>query len=399
MGESILARLLGSLSAQAFFESYWDQKPILLDGDSDGFRDLFSIEQFERRLTESDLRIPSFKVAQHGRDISVAEYTCQRVIGGVAVSDFIDVAAVYSLWNEGATIVLHSLQQCGGALGEWLQLLEECIEHPTQANAYLTPPGAQGLSRHYDTHDVFVLQVQGTKVWRVWRVPTDSQRSCSEQFGEVRGADDFGALAIDAELQPGQVLYIPSGYFHEAHSTNTTSLHVTVGVHVYRRVDALKAVFERIVDELEEDEPLWRTSLTHGYADVGDATFSLMRESVLERLGKSWDLKPLVETFRRRGCPFNQRLLTMTDRVSRIDDESLFEVEPSIRPHIREEGDTLILIYAGRQLDLPIAALLALRRMLESRRFAVSQLKEYDTESRLALCRRLLLDGFLRFAN
>jgi len=399
LGESILERLLGSLSAQTFFNGYWDRKPVLLEGDGEGFQDLFSIEQFERRLTESDLRVPGFKVAQHGREISEAEFTCQRVIGGIAISDFIDVAAVYSLWNEGATIVLHSLQQCGGALGDWLQLLEVAVGHPTQANAYLTPPGAQGLSRHCDTHDVFVLQVEGTKVWRVWNAPADSKLLGSKPFGGVSGLADCDSLAIDAELQPGQVLYMPSGYFHEAHSTDKTSLHVTVGVHVYRRIDALKAVFERIVEDLEENDSLWRASLTRGYSVDGDAAFSSMRESVLEKLGKSWGLTPLVEAFQRRGRPFNQQLLAVTDRVSRIDDESLFEIEPCISLLFREEGDMLTLIYAGRQLDLPIAASLALRKMLELRRFAVSQLEEYDAESRRALCRRLLLDGFLRFAD
>ncbi len=34
-------------------------------------------------------------------------------------------------------------------------------DQPLQINAYLTPPGSQGFATHYDTHDVFVLQVDG----------------------------------------------------------------------------------------------------------------------------------------------------------------------------------------------------------------------------------------------
>ena len=45
--------------------------------------------------------------------------------------------------------------------------LELELGHPCQANAYLTPPGAQGFAVHADTHDVFVLQTAGTKQWEL----------------------------------------------------------------------------------------------------------------------------------------------------------------------------------------------------------------------------------------
>ena len=35
-------------------------------------------------------------------------------------------------------------------------------------NAYLSPPSARGLELHFDFHDVFVLQLDGAKRWRVW---------------------------------------------------------------------------------------------------------------------------------------------------------------------------------------------------------------------------------------
>jgi bifunctional lysine-specific demethylase and histidyl-hydroxylase NO66 len=64
-----------------------------------------------------------------------------------------------------------------------------------QANAYLTPPVAQGLNLHGDPHDVFAVQTHGVKRWVV--EPPDEPR-------------------WELELRPGDVLYLPAGTRHAA---------------------------------------------------------------------------------------------------------------------------------------------------------------------------------------
>ena len=63
--------------------------------------------------------------------------------------------------------------------------LELDLGHPCQANAYLTPVGAQGFAVHSDTHDVFVLQTAGAKQWEVHgprtRVTRLRRPSCSSR--------------------------------------------------------------------------------------------------------------------------------------------------------------------------------------------------------------------------
>ena len=59
--------------------------------------------------------------------------------------------------------------------------LADELGHATQCNAYVTPPGSQGFAPHHDTHDVFVLQVDGHKRWNIYepliRLPLKSQPS------------------------------------------------------------------------------------------------------------------------------------------------------------------------------------------------------------------------------
>ena len=64
--------------------------------------------------------------------------------------------------------VFAQLEGSHQALFECVRSLEREFSTRFQANIYLTPGNAQGFHPHYDSHDVFVVQLQGTKRWRVW---------------------------------------------------------------------------------------------------------------------------------------------------------------------------------------------------------------------------------------
>src|SRR3546814_1501771 len=105
--------------------------------------------------------------------------------------------------------------------------LEGALGHAVQANAYLTPPGAAGLTPHHDTHDVFVLQVHGTKHWIIREplveAPLDRHRSDHELAAEQ-------PVLFEADMAPGDCLYLPRGFIHSAAAQEGVSLHLTIGV-------------------------------------------------------------------------------------------------------------------------------------------------------------------------
>ena len=71
------------------------------------------------------------------------------------------------LFAEGSTVVLQGLHRLWPPLIEFADQLAADLGHPTQVNAYVTPPSSRGFSPHYDVHDVFVLQVAGEKHWTI----------------------------------------------------------------------------------------------------------------------------------------------------------------------------------------------------------------------------------------
>jgi lysine-specific demethylase/histidyl-hydroxylase NO66 len=86
------------------------------------------------------------------------------------------------------------------------------------SNSYLTPLNSQGFAPHYDDVDVFILQLEGFKRWRVYppinkkeTLPRASSRDYTEKEIEEMGEEE-----IDMVLGPGDVLYLPRGWIHQA---------------------------------------------------------------------------------------------------------------------------------------------------------------------------------------
>ena len=73
----------------------------------------------------------------------------------------VDPVRATRLFRQGATIIFTHLHQRIPSLGRLCEGLERAFSSRMQTNIYLTPPSAQGFAPHWDTHDVFILQIAG----------------------------------------------------------------------------------------------------------------------------------------------------------------------------------------------------------------------------------------------
>ncbi len=109
------------------------------------------------------------------------------------------------------------------------------LGHPVQVNAYITPPQNTGFSDHYDVHDVFVVQVAGSKTWRV-RPPVLRHPLRSQPWENRKAAVQEAATRpplLETTLEPGDVLYLPRGFIHAATARGAVSTHLTIGIHTW----------------------------------------------------------------------------------------------------------------------------------------------------------------------
>jgi bifunctional lysine-specific demethylase and histidyl-hydroxylase NO66 len=310
------------------------------------------------------------------------------------VTDFIDAGRVFRQFGDGATIVLQALHRYWEPLAHFCRDLEIELTHPVQVNVYLTPPRAKGLKVHYDTHDVFVLQVSGAKLWRVYGSAVSLPLAHQRRKGEPA---DPGRPQIEAELTPGDCLYIPRGFLHAAETASRESTHMTVGILTYRWMDVVNSVMDRAGEEL-----FMREALPPGFArdpEAHDTAVAATLERLMQWL-RALDPQEIARAFSERF--WAQRAPTMTGQLEQIlgldalSDESLVRHRRGATCRLKTEGRDLIVILGDRRLHLPARLLPAMGQVVASPEFKVAELDAHlDAAGRLVLVRRLIQEGFL----
>ena len=335
---------------------------------------LLSLDDADHLLTSTAIRTPSVRLARDGSVLPESSYTRGATLAGRPLTGLVDARKALALFDDGATVVFQGLHRYWPPLTRLVAELELELGHPCQANAYLTPPGAQGFAVHADSHDVFVFQTHGSKQW------------------EVHTPDGVE----DVRLEPGLSLYLPTGTPHAARAQDTVSLHVTLGINqltwrglVERSVQpALAAVPDGHLPAGYVDHP---AELATGLADRLEALAAEVR-----RIDAAAAVETEVQRFLTGRGPRLAGGLKDVLAVRDLDDSTPLRRRPGHPCVLRDRGDRLRVLLGDRYLDVPARLRPALEEIRVRRELRPADLADHlDPQSRLVLCRRLVREGLL----
>ena len=377
---SALARVTGDPSG--FLAETWSQRAAVFpDADGGGFADLLSLDDVDRLLTTTSPRTPTFRLVKAGAQIPESSYTRSGRTGSKPVSGMGDPARIFALFDDGATIVLQGVHRYHEPVARFCRALELELGHPCQANAYITPAGAQGLALHADPHDVFVLQAFGRKQWEVHGAPAETERD-----------------PLEATVDPGDAIYMPKGTPHAASAQATVSGHLTIGVHVTTWREVLDGAWREVERDPEFDEPVaagWHRDL--------DAFADELRDRLAAASSglAAVDAEALADRRERRFLSSRAQLMRGALRaqleLDAIDDGTLLRRRDGAVCEIRPNDDRLEILLGDRSLEMPRWLEPALRHIAASDRVRPRDLvpEISDPASRLVLMRRLVREGLL----
>jgi hypothetical protein len=381
--ELAFGRCLDPVDAETFFAEYWERRPLVLHRDEPGrFDELLSETDVERLVCSTAIRYPAFRLVREGGQVDLGAYTGD-ISWRPPFTRTADVPRVLAEWEAGATIVLQALHVNWHPLAVFCRLLEGALDRALQANAYYTPRGSQGFAVHHDTHDVLVLQIVGEKRWLLYEplleLPLKHQRY-SRELGR------HGAPGDDLVLRPGDTLYLPRGWLHQAETSTSDSLHVTIGITAYTWIDAVRDALGECEGELS-----YRRSVGSGDGDG-------LAGSIGEKLDPE-----LVEQRRRRRLlgsrrPIREDGISQLRALEGLDAQSAVERRETVIADLEDTSHGLALVFEGKEVRFPAHAATELEACFEhDGPFRPAELPgQLDEEGRLVLVRRLVREGFLR---
>jgi bifunctional lysine-specific demethylase and histidyl-hydroxylase MINA len=246
--------IMAPLGAERFFAEYEGQRPLHLKGAPDKFAEIMTWARLNELLSMATIwSQTSLQLVLDKEPIPAARYCAPAAgrDGGQVLRP--DPDRVQELLKQGATLVANDIDHLGAGLTALSQAMEQALGGKVQGNLYLSSRRRQGFDAHFDTHDVYAVHVEGTKTWHVYEgravdpIAHPSFRSYSREHHEKAR----GAKLMDVQMEPGDLLYLPRGQYHDALADEGGAVHVAFGVTYPIGIDVMALLYERVVGEPE----------------------------------------------------------------------------------------------------------------------------------------------------
>jgi ribosomal protein L16 Arg81 hydroxylase len=138
---------------------------------------------------------------------------------------------------------------------------------------------------HYDPQDLVILQLEGSKRWLIHGPPV-----AFPVGGMPAQTPPGNAPLFDETLRPGDLLFMPAGYWHHCENGPGRSLHIGIFIEPPKGCHAVKALLPRLLAE-----EIFRVPLTR-FAD--DAERAAHEAALKTRLVEMIDAMSLAEALR-----------------------------------------------------------------------------------------------------
>jgi len=269
--------LLAPIGRETFFRDYFGKKPLHVKGTSERSAAIMTLSGLNGLMSMTSVWSPqTLKLVMDRNPVPVPDY-CSRTLalGGDGTALRPDPDLVQRWIGKGASVVLNDIDALSPGVRQFANELQEATGGRSQANVYFSMSQHQAFGPHCDVHEVFAVHCNGEKVWNIYESREDTPiNHPSFQFGDAERERRAGKVAEQVLMQPGDLLYIPRGLYHDALASENGALHIAFGVTLPKALDLLAIIWEAAVQD-----PEMRADLPHK-AD------SAALGKVLKKMGK-----------------------------------------------------------------------------------------------------------------
>lgn len=392
-----LEQIIAPISLEKFVEEYWEKNYLFIQRNDPEYYNLFSVENFENLLHFGNPR-------ESVHDIQASRL---NPINGDEERYYLDSwdrdywVKIRSFYKEGYTLLFNYVERRNANVAALTKNLELFFGAYCWANIFFAPMNAdQNFPTHYDAVEIFVLQLHGSKRWRVYEpqieLPHVALLSPKVRTQELN-------LLLDIEMQPGDMLYVPRGFIHDVcGSKNDIAMHMTISVEPCRWMDVL----------LEAAQNLARSNVEfrRSFRVLGELSKQISAEQLEEQFKKlisefltkadfleakgGIEAEIISKTLPLPCNQFNiQKQVVTLERRYRKRENLLFSFNQTDKSNRKVEG---ILHYSGNSVSVSKEFVPAVKFMITKEIFTPSDLPgKLTDQQRIEIICFLIEQGFL----
>jgi ribosomal protein L16 Arg81 hydroxylase len=208
-----------------FRAEYFERKPCHFRGALAGRP--FAWSDVDHLLSVIDPRAPRMRMFNHGL-LPEQAYT-EEVAERGRSRRRLNKVKFYDYMGKGATLQINWLEEHSVAAKRLCLEVARFAGAQTSGNAYMSFAGDGSFGKHWDTHDVFVIQLIGHKRWRIFSptFPLPLTYQTNDRSGHTCPEEP----AVELIMEEGDVLYVPRGWWHHVIPLQVGSFHLSVGTY------------------------------------------------------------------------------------------------------------------------------------------------------------------------
>ena len=338
--------VLGELSVEEFLRDYWHKKPVLIRNAWPQFQPLLSSQELAGLSLEQE--IETRIVEEEGKD---GPWSIRK--GPFTEEDYLQLPA--NKW----TLLVQGVDQ-------WIPEAADLLEHfrfipswriDDLMISYAVDGGSVGP--HYDQYDVFLLQAEGQREWRIGQM-------CGEhtpfmQGPKIRILENFEETDRWA-LNPGDMLYLPPALAHYGIAQGECQTY-SIGFRAPSVAELIQTAADDIIATSSDDERYADAGLSQQYTPglIDDSAAANLREALNRTLQDDSRLKRILGKLMTEA-KYPEHLPEIETELEWQDCEQLMNENPLIRRSefarfaYSDNSDGVDFYAAGQHFCLPTSA-------------------------------------------
>ena len=240
-----LEELVAPLTEEEFLTLLRHRKLTLLRGtNADRYSKLLNWDALKRIIESGEYSFGEFRVTKEQAPVHPIFYLKDGEL---------DAAKIESLLTHGASIIITHLEQSVPSLAALCDNIKSRLPEKIKAGLIVTTGAGGALNLHYDTEDIIILQVEGTKRWQIY-----SPAVANPVKDLPKQLPPKSAPIFDEFLLPGDFLFVPGGNWHQCENGPGRSLHLGIFFVPPNGYHAVKTITSQLLCEEMFRVPLTR---------------------------------------------------------------------------------------------------------------------------------------------